>query len=43
MLAGDLENKKISCSNIAEAVSEYKSGKIDADTLRMYENSACPT
>ena len=43
MLAGDFENKKISYSNISEAVSEYKSGKIDADTLRMYENSACPT
>ena len=43
MLAGDFENKKISYSNISEAVSEYKSGKIDADTLCMYENSACPT
>ncbi len=43
MLAGDFENKKISYSNISEAVSEYKSGKIDADTLCMYEHSACPT
>lgn len=43
MLAGDFENRKISYSNISEAVSEYKSGKIDTDTLRMYENSACPT
>lgn len=43
MLAGDFENRKISYSNISEAVSEYRSGKIDADTLRMYENSACPT
>lgn len=43
MLAGEFENRKISYSNISEAVSEYKSGKIGAETLRMYENSACPT
>lgn len=43
MLAGDLEDKKISYSDISEAVSRYKSGQINAETLRMYEEHACPT
>lgn len=43
MLAGEFENKKISYSNISEAVSGYKSGKIDSDTLGMIEKAACPT
>jgi len=43
MLAGTFENNKISYSNISEAVSEYKSGKMNAETLSAYENTACPT
>ncbi len=43
MLAGDLEDKKISYSDISEAVSRYKSGQLSAETLRMYEEHACPT
>lgn len=43
MLAGEFESRKISYFNVSEAVSEYKSGKIDADTLCNYENAACPT
>ncbi|MGL5514348.1 MAG: dihydroxy-acid dehydratase, partial [Sporomusa sp.] len=43
MLAGTFENKKISYSNISEAVSEYKSGKMNVETLSAYEDSACPT
>ncbi|MDE7282954.1 MAG: dihydroxy-acid dehydratase [Lachnospiraceae bacterium] len=43
MLAGEFENKKISYSNISEAVSEYKSGKIDSNTLDTIEKAACPT
>lgn len=43
MLAGKLNDKKISYSNISEAVSEYQKGKINQDTLCAYENRACPT
>lgn len=43
MLAGEYQGNKISYSNISEAVSEYKSGKIDTEALCAYENSACPT
>lgn len=43
MLAGKLNDRKISYSNISEAVSEYQKGKIDLDTLCAYENKACPT
>lgn len=43
MLAGEYEGRKISYSNVSEAVSEYKSGKIDEETLRSYENTAYPT
>lgn len=43
MLAGKIGKRKISYSNISEAVSEFRSGKIDNDTLCTYENAACPT
>ena len=43
MLAGKLNDRKISYSNISEAVSAYQKGKIDQDTLCAYENGACPT
>lgn len=43
MLAGRFDDRKISYSNISEAVSEYQKGKIDQDTLQKYENTACPT
>ncbi len=43
MLAGKLNDRKISYSNISEAVSAYQKGKIDQDILCAYENGACPT
>lgn len=43
MLAGKMENRCISYSDVSEAVSEYKSGKISKEQLSSFENSACPT
>ena len=43
MLAGNIDDRKISYSNISEAVSEYRKGKINQDTLDAYEKAACPT
>ena len=43
MLAGNINDRKISYSNISEAVSEYRKGKINQDTLDAYEKAACPT
>lgn len=43
MLAGTMHNKKISYSNVSEAVSEFKTGKIDEEKLKEYEHKACPT
>lgn len=43
MLAGTLDKQKISYSNISEAVSEYKTGKITEEKLYEYEVNACPT
>lgn len=43
MLAGRMNGNMISYSNVSEAVSEFKSGKIDECTLCEYEKTACPT
>ena len=43
MLAGTAGKRKISYSTVSEAVSEFKTGKIDKETLTTYEEKACPT
>jgi dihydroxy-acid dehydratase len=43
MLAGRIDGKKISFSNISEAVGEFNSGKISAVKLEEYEHKTCPT
>ena len=42
MLAGDLDGRHLSLSNLFEAVGAYKSGKLDAKGLADYEETACP-
>lgn len=43
MLAGTVDGDKISYSNVSEAVSQFKTGKIDEQKLDEYENNACPS
>lgn len=43
MLAGIHNKQKISYSNVSEAVSEFRIGKIGEKELCEYENQACPT
>lgn len=43
MLAGIHRKQKISYSNISEAVSMLRTGKIDKKEMTEYENQACPT
>ena len=43
MLAGEEEGRKISYSDISEAVSACKSGRMQADALSAREKAACPT
>ena len=43
MLAGIHRKQKISYSNISEAVSMLRTGKIDEKEMTEYENQACPT
>lgn len=43
MLAGHVKGCKTSLSSMFEAVGEYTAGKITAEELEEYENSACPT
>ena len=43
MLAGIMHGQKISYSNVSEAVSEFKVGKITEKKVCEYENKACPT
>lgn len=43
MLAGIHNKQKISYSNVSEAVSQFRTGKIDEKELCEYENRACPT
>ena len=43
MLAGIHHKQKISYSNISEAVSMLRTGKIDEKEMTEYENQACPT
>ncbi len=43
MLAGIMNGKKISYSNVSEAVSEYRVGHIDDEKLSEYECKACPS
>lgn len=42
MLAGRLDGETISYSRIAEAVGEYRAGKITLEKLREFELAACP-
>lgn len=43
MLAGTLNGKKISYSNVSEAVSRYKVGDINDEQLLEFEEKACPS
>ena len=43
MLAGCVNGRKTSLSQMFEAVGAYKAGLIDADELRARERSSCPT
>lgn len=43
MLAGTISGKKISYSNVSEAVSRYKTGEINEEQLCEFENKACPS
>ena len=43
MLAGKLGKERLSYSNVSEAVSQFKVGKISEEKLCEYENKACPT
>lgn len=43
MLAGVHHGCKISYSNVSEAVSQYRTGKINDEQLDEFENKACPT
>ena len=43
MLAGEVNGKRLSLSNMFEAVGEVKCGKLTDSELKEYENSACPT
>lgn len=43
MLAGNVAGKKTSLSTMFEVVGAYKAGKIDEETFRDYECSACPS
>jgi len=42
MLAGKVNNKAVSLSNVFEAVGEVKAGKMTEDKLYEYEEHACP-
>ncbi len=43
MLAGTMDGKKISYSDVSEAVSQFRTGQIDEAKLCEFENKACPT
>lgn len=43
MLPGKVGDKRISLSDMFEAVGAYSVGKMDKETLDEYEKSACPT
>ena len=43
MLAGTMDGKKISYSDVSEAVSQFRTGQIDEKKLCEFENKACPT
>lgn len=43
MLAGHVKGKKTSLSSMFEAVGSYTAGKMSAEDVEEYENSACPT
>ena len=43
MLAGHFEGHKVSYSNISEAVSQFRTGKITPIQFEDLENKACPT
>ena len=43
MLAGKMNGKRTCLSDMFEAVGAYNAGKISAEEVEDYENSACPT
>ena len=43
MLAGHFEGRKVSYSNISEAVSQFRTGKITPIQFEDLENKACPS
>ncbi len=43
MLAGTMDGRKISYSDVSEAVSQFRTGQIDEKKLCEFENKACPT
>lgn len=43
MLSGVRNSENISYSNVSEAVSQYKTGKINEEQLSEYEEKACPS
>ncbi|MFA5658745.1 MAG: dihydroxy-acid dehydratase, partial [Oscillospiraceae bacterium] len=43
MLAGRIDGRKISFSDISEAVGEFNAGKISEEKLEEYECTTCPT
>ena len=43
MQAGYVRGKRLDVISLFEAVGEYKSGKLDLEDLKDYENEACPT
>lgn len=43
MLAGRVNGKRVSLSQMFEAVGAYKAGIMDSDTLHQFEKASCPT
>ena len=43
MLPGNFKGEKIGLSNIFEAISAFKSGKISLEDFKLIENCCCPT
>jgi len=43
MLAGRVGGKKVSFSDVSEAVSAFEIGSISSDKLQEFENKSCPT
>lgn len=43
MLAGKINGEKVSLSQMFESVGAYKSGTLDEEQLKQFEQSSCPT